>query len=123
MRIFKTKWFNKWAKKERLTDIALCNAINEMQSGLMEAKLSDFIYKKRIALPGHGKRSSMRTILAFKIEEKAFFMFGFSKNEMANVSDIELRQLKILAKKLLSYSNTELRAALKVKELIEVDYE
>ena len=97
MRIFKTKWFTKWAKKERLSDTALREAIDEIEQGLADAKLSDFVYKKRIAQPGHGKRGSTRTILAFKTGEKAFFIFGFAKNETANINDAELRQLKILA--------------------------
>jgi hypothetical protein len=122
MRIFKTKWFTKWAKKERLSDTALREAIDEIEQGLVDAKLSDFVYKKRIAQPGHGKRGSTRTILAFKTGEKAFFIFGFAKNETANINDAELRQLKILASKFLNYSDVELKTALKERELTEVTY-
>ena len=122
MRIFKTKWFAKWAKKERLSDAALFKAISEMQQGVIEGKLSDFVYKKRVAMPGRGKRGSTRTILALKSGDKAFFIFGFSKNEMANINDSELRQLKLLASKFLNYNTAELRIALKEKELVEVSY-
>lgn len=37
MRIFKSKWFNKWAEKEGLTDKALQEAIKEMDEGLVDA--------------------------------------------------------------------------------------
>ena len=33
--------------------------------------------KKRVALPGHGKRGSLRTLVAFQLDEKAFFIYGF----------------------------------------------
>jgi hypothetical protein len=36
MRIFTTKWFTKWAAKERLTDEALRTAVAEMEQGLIE---------------------------------------------------------------------------------------
>ncbi len=52
---------------------------------------------------------------------KAFFMFGFPKNQRANISDKELKTLKRMAKELLSYSDLALKKALKAGSLIEVD--
>ena len=121
MRVFKIKWFAKWARKERLNDAVLRNAVQEMEDGLIDAQLSDFVYKKRIALPGRGKRGSTRTVLAFKAKDKSFFIFGYAKNNKENIESDELRQLKILASKLLDYSDEELKLALKEKELIEVE--
>lgn len=120
MRVFKTKWFARWARKERLNDAALRNSVQEMEDGLIDAKLGDFIYKKRMALPGRGKRGSTRTILAFKAKDKSFFIFGYAKNDRENIGSDELRQLKILASEFLDYSDEELKLALKEKELIEV---
>jgi hypothetical protein len=52
---------------------------------------------------------------------KAFFIFGFAKNERANVSGEELRALKLLAKELLSYPASSLAKAIDAGELIEIE--
>jgi hypothetical protein len=121
MRIFKSKWFNKWADKEGLTDEALVVAVTEMEDGLIDADLGGHVYKKRAAIEGQGKSGGLRTILAFKVGNKSFFMFGFAKNQQGNINKKELKSLKLMAKILLGYSNNELNNALNAGELIEVD--
>jgi hypothetical protein len=123
MRIFTTKWFQKWARKEGVSEEALQDAIKEMNKGLYEANLGGQVFKKRVAIPGQGKSGSVRTIVAFKIDEKAFYVFGFAKNERANIDDKELKAFKLLAKELLNYSDKQLSDALKAKELVEISYE
>lgn len=123
MRIFKTPVFAKWAKQEKLTDSQLLQAIKEMEQGLIDADLGGHIYKKRIALPGRGKRSGSRSILAYQVKEKAFFIFGFAKNEKATMSDEELKIAKVFAKELLQYSNEQLNKLVKDRKLYEVKYE
>jgi hypothetical protein len=39
MRIFKYKTFEKWAKKQGLSNVDLKNAINEIEKGLIDANL------------------------------------------------------------------------------------
>lgn len=121
MRIFKTKLFDRWANKEALPDKALVTAVAEMNSGLVDAMLGGNVYKKRVAKPGQGKSGSYRTILAFKLKDKAFFMYGFSKNQRANISSKELVVLKRLASELLGYSELQLNKAVEKGELIEVE--
>jgi len=120
MRIFKLKLFHKWASKEKLTDEALHQAVSEMAKGLVEANLGGQVYKKRVAIPGRGKRGGARTIIAFKIENKAFFIYGFAKNKRDNISAQELKALKRLAQELLGYDNKQLLTALKAGQVIEV---
>jgi hypothetical protein len=103
MRAFQTRTFARWARGEGLGDEVLAAAVAEMERGLIDANLGGQVLKKRVALPGRGKRGGSRTLVAFKQAEKAFFIFGFAKNECANVSGEELRALKLLAKELLSY--------------------
>lgn len=120
MRIFKSKLFSKWAEKEKLTDKALGQAIKEMNDGLVDADLGGHVYKKRAAIEGQGKSGGLRTVLAFKIENKAFFMYGFSKNQRANINVKELKSLKLMAKDLLSYSDNQLKKAINSGCLLEV---
>jgi len=51
---------------------------------------------------------------------KAFFIYGFSKTQRANISARELLALKRLASELLSYSDARLKKAVENSELIEV---
>jgi hypothetical protein len=120
MQAFKTKWFAKWAVSQKLTDAALAVAVAEMERGLVDAELGGEVVKKRVALPGKGKRGSTRTLVAFRHGDKAFFIYGFAKNERANISAKEVKALKLLARELLSYTKPALAKVVKAGELIEV---
>lgn len=50
----------------------------------------------------------------------AFFIYGYPKNERANIRDDELRALRLLAGQLLGYSAQELARAVESGELSEV---
>ena len=120
MRIFKTRWFHRWARKEKLSDQALKNAVDEMELGLVDADLGGNVYKKRVALPGRGKSGSTRTIVAYRIADKAFYMYGFAKNKRANIDDDELKVFKAVAKDLLAHSDGVLNHLVQEGELYEV---
>lgn len=119
MRIYKTKWFHRWAAREGLTDTALQAAVMEMANGLADA-LGGHVYKKRIGLPGRGKRGGVRALIAFRRGDRAIYLYGYPKNERANISDRELEALRLLAAQLLSYSDQDIEKAISADELIEV---
>ena len=73
--------------------------------GLIDADLGGGVYKKRIAQPGRGKSGSSRTLLASNRQDRWIFVFGFEKNDRANVSDRELEALKMLAADLLGLTD------------------
>jgi len=74
----------------------------------------------RIALPGRGKRGSVRTLIVYQNGTRGFFFFVFAKNERSNIDTNELAALKLLAKALLEKSNAKIEKDLKTKNLIEV---
>lgn len=121
MRVFKTRWFARWADKEGVADAALLAAVEEMGRGLIDANLGGHVFKKRVGIDGRGKRSGLRTLLAFRVDERAFFVFGFAKNERTNVSDKGLVALKLLGSQLLGYDARTLPQALRTGELHEVE--
>lgn len=123
MRIFLTKWFERWAAKEGVTEQSIREAVSEMEQGLIDAHLGGSVVKKRVGVGGRGKSGGVRTILAFRIQDKAFFLYGFAKNQRDNIDDKELRALKLLASHLLGYDNKTLDKAIKAQELIEVGHE
>lgn len=122
-RVFKTRHFSRWMRKCGLTQGALCLAISEMEKGLIDAELGGCVVKKRVPLPGRGKSGSTRTLLATNKGSLWFFMFGFEKNERANVSPSELEALKMLATDLLKLSSAELDGLVESKALEEICHE
>lgn len=108
-----TKWFRKWAKKAKLSNTNLVEAIKNLERGASTADLGDNLYKIRVSRAGKGKSSGFRTIIVYKKEEKAIFLYGFGKNDKANIDRSELRYFKKLGRDLL-----ELRAG-QINESIE----
>lgn len=78
------------------------------------------MFKKRVAVGGRGKSGGVRTLLAYRVGDKAFFVYGFAKSASANINSNELKALRLYAITLLNYSKTELDKAVKCGELIKV---
>jgi hypothetical protein len=121
MAIYKTRGFDRWARKERLPTLSLCAAVREMTSGLFEADLGGGLFKKRISRPGQGKSGGYRTLVATNRGNRWVFVYGFSKNERANIDKDETEALKKLAGHLLSLTAQAVSVAAQAGELIEVD--
>lgn len=98
----------RWMRKTELTESALCLAVAEMSGGLIDADLGGGVVKKRVAMPGRGKSGSARTLLATNKASRWFFVFGFEKNERANVSSNEVQALQQLAADLFRLSPDQL---------------
>jgi hypothetical protein len=127
-RIFKTKTFSRWMRKTLLSNGALCEAVNEMERGLVDAELggntaAHKVYKKRIPLPGKGKSSGVRTIVVSGMAERWFFLYGFEKNERDNITAGELSFLRNVADDWLSATDMFLDNAVAAKELEEICHE
>ncbi|CAN5274205.1 type II toxin-antitoxin system RelE/ParE family toxin [soil metagenome] len=120
MKIFKHRHFQQWLKSEKLTDESLKKAVTEIDRGLHDGDLGSGLYKKRVAMPGKGKRGSYRTLLALKHGESAFFVYGYAKNVKANLNEKEQVVYKALAKALLSLDAKAVENMLKTSTLIEV---
>ena len=110
-RVFKTRHFSRWMRKTELTDGVLCTAVAEMAQGLIDADLGGGIVKKRVGLAGRGKRGGARTLLATNKGDRWFFVYGFAKNDRANIADDELEALQGIAEQLLVLSGLQLDAA------------
>jgi hypothetical protein len=122
IRSFKTRTFARWANKADLSDAALMQAVDEMSRGLVDADLGGHVVKKRVALPGQGKRGGARVIVATKLSDRWFFLFGFSKNEQDNIDSDDLKALRETAGQLLAFTDQQLLAALAANELTEIDH-
>jgi len=83
-RVLKRKDFARWQASEKLLDAALCKAVQEMESGLIDADLGGFLYKKRVARPGSGKSGGYRTLMSARIGSRYVFLHGFPKSARRN---------------------------------------
>ena len=120
IRIFKIKGFMRFQRKERIADAALIEAIRLAESGLVDADLGGGLIKQRIARLGQGKRGGYRTLIAFSQKDRAFFVFGFAKNERSNIGTEELEELKTLAAIYFSLSENQIAELIETDEVVEL---
>lgn len=123
MSIYKTAAFNKWQKKVSVGDNSLLTAIKEIEMGLVDANLGGGVFKKRVARKGFGKSGSFRTILASNYKGRWIFIFGFAKNEKANIDHQELLAIQEYAKFLMSLDAIQINQLIENQELYEVYHE
>jgi hypothetical protein len=99
-RVFKTKTFDRWARKV-ISDKLLCQAAAEIEQGLFEADLGAGVCKKRVAVAGQGKSGSVRTLVAKKHKGALFFLAGREKSSPgADFADREVVAAKVIAQAL-----------------------
>ncbi len=120
MRVFKNKSFARFSRKAGLSDNALMKAVAEAERGLVDANLGGGVIKQRVAREGGGKSGGFRTIILFRLGEKAFFVHGFAKSDRENIRDDELVAFKMLAAEMLGYDDAALTAAITAGVLVEV---
>ncbi|MBS0442736.1 MAG: type II toxin-antitoxin system RelE/ParE family toxin [Piscinibacter sp.] len=121
MAVYKTRWFDRWARREGLSASSLCAAVREMSDGLVDADLGSGLVKKRVARPGQGKSGGYRTLVATNRASRWVFVFGFAKNERGNIDKDEEEALKKLSAHLLSLPAQAMDQAARAGELIEVN--
>ncbi len=121
--MFKTRKFAQWAEECGASDLELCLAVQEMRKGLVDARLGSGLVKKRVALPGRGRRGGARTLLATNLGEKWFFVHGFAKNVSDNINERELKALRLLAGDLLALDAAQCSALAAEGSLEEICYD
>ena len=122
MRVFKNRWFNHWARDEKIPDAVLHRAADEIVSGKVEAALGGGLFKKRIARAGAGKSGGYRTIVGYKRpnSERIIFLYAFAKNERANISEKEEAALSMVAEAFVSATDKQVSELLKKGAIWEV---
>ena len=123
MRLFKTKWFMRYARQEKLEDHSLCDAIERAERGLVDADLGGGIIKQRVARKGQGRLGGYRLLIAYRSGKRAVFLYGFAKSERDNINADELETLKEIGAAWLEVKKERLEYAIKEGILREVSYE
>ncbi|MEJ7936137.1 type II toxin-antitoxin system RelE/ParE family toxin [Sphingobium sp. AN558] len=120
-RVFKNGWFERFARKERIADSALRDAVERAESGLVDAELGGGVIKQRVARPGKGKSGGYRTLILFRQGDRAIFAFGFAKSAQANISKADLALLRDAATEALEWNDEELDRLVASGTLVEID--
>jgi hypothetical protein len=120
VRVFKTKVFGRFARKEGIRDQKLADAVREIEKGLHDGDLGGGLIKKRVARAGEGKRGGYRAIIVYRKGNRAVFLYGFAKSEKENLDPVELREYQKLAQVYLRLNETDVD---KVLEEVRYDQE
>jgi hypothetical protein len=120
MRIFKTRWFARFARQERLLDDSLLEAIKRAERGLVDADLGGGLIKQRVARQGQGRSGGYRVLVAYRVKDRAVFLFGFAKSEQEDIGSDELVLLRELAKNWLTADNAKIRKEIETGNLMEI---
>jgi hypothetical protein len=120
VRIFKTKLFARFARRERINDDALREAVERVEKGLVDADLGGGVIKQRIARQGQGRSGGYRVLLAFRDKERTVFVYGFAKSDRDNIDDQELAVVRVVSASWLAADAKMLGLALAQGLLIEV---
>jgi hypothetical protein len=112
VRVFKTRGFSRFMRKEGITDDALHDAVARAERGLIDADLGSGVIKQRVPRPGQGRSGGFRTLIAFKAAERSVFLFGFAKNDQGNIDAGELKTLRKASSEMLGWSEEQVAAML-----------
>ena len=122
MRIFKTKWLARFARREGIDDQSLREAIERAEQGLIDADLGGGLIKQRVARPGRGRSGGYRMIVGYRVKDRAVFLLGFAKNERENIEDNELLSLRETAERWLAADASRIKKELELGNLQEIDH-
>lgn len=108
------------ARKEGLTDGALCAVVAEVEAGLIDARLGASLLKKRIRKGGRGKGGGFRSIAAYRQHDRLVFLYLFAKNERENITEQERVALAEIGDEYLRLSPGKVQELLIKGTLVEV---
>lgn len=122
IRVFKTKWLARFARRQLITDSSLQEAIGRAEQGIIDADLGGGLIKQRVARKGQGRSGGYRMLVAFRQQGRAVFLYGFAKSGQENISADELASLRDIAAGWLDADTDRIKAAVEANELQEVGH-
>jgi hypothetical protein len=120
VRIFKTKWLARFARRQGIADRHLVEAVARAARGLVDADLGGGLIKQRVARPGQGRSGGHRMLIAYRAGDIAVFLYAFAKNERDNIEPDELLTLREIGAAWLAASQAQIERAIAEQALQEV---
>ncbi|EOL7603841.1 type II toxin-antitoxin system RelE/ParE family toxin [Escherichia coli] len=91
--------------------------------GIISANLGSGVIKQRLARSGGGKSGGYRTIIFYRVAEKAFFIYAYAKNERENITAIEENAFRKAAPHVLNLTDEQLAQLIQQGQFTEVPNE
>lgn len=113
LRTFKTAWFNRAARKARIGDADLCEAIRAVMRGQGD-DLGGGVFKKRLNENRH------RSIIVAKGGRYWVYAYLFAKQDQANIDEAELAAFRALADLYARKTAAEIDREIAIRELVEI---
>jgi hypothetical protein len=123
VQILKTKGLVRFARRERVTDTSLREAIERAERGLIDADLGGGLIKQRVARPGQGRSGGFRVIVAYRVKGRAVFLYGFAKNERDNIDSDELQVFRTIGANWLAANAATIKQAIEDGDLQEITHD
>jgi hypothetical protein len=112
-RVFKTSWFAKAARKAKISDAELCEAIAEVMKGQCDP-LGGGVFKKRL------NKNMHRSVILAKGERYWVYAYLFAKKDRANIGEDELIEFRKLAKLYAAKTPADIAKEIAAEELVEI---
>jgi hypothetical protein len=113
VRVFKTAWFFKTAKKAHISDDELCSAIRQVMLGQAD-DLGGGVFKKRLG------KNLYRAIIIARGGRYWVYTYLFAKNDRANIKQDELVDLRSYAELYTRKTDADIAKEIQLKELVEI---
>ena len=123
MRIFLTRGVERFARRQRIADANLGEAIERAERGIIDADLGGGLIKQRVARPGQGRSGGFRMIVAYRAAGRAVFLYAFAKNDRDNIDDDELEALRTIGANWLAASAELVGQAIEDGDLKEIEHD
>ncbi len=120
MRLFMTKAFARFARRENISSESLCEAVRRAERGLIDADLGNGVIKQRIACGNRGRSAGLRTIILFRKGRLGIFAYGYAKRDRANIDRSELKAFRLLAREMLAMDDMALAIAVRKGTIMEI---
>jgi len=123
MRVFKNKWFNKWARGKGIEDEVLWTAAAEIVAGIFDADLGKCLYKKRVARQNQGTRGGFRVLVAYKKpnSDRIFYVDAFEKSDKPNLTPKEFEALGMIAPNFIKLNDKQIEYLKRLDDLVEIE--
>jgi len=108
------------ARRERITDASLREAIERAERGIIDADLGSRLIKQRVARPGQGRSGGYRMIVVCRMKDRAVFLYGFAKSERENIEPDDLEDLRLIAADFLAANESGFARLIAQEDLQEI---
>jgi len=110
----------RFSDKNGIKDKDLSASIERAEKGLIDADLGGGVIKQRLPRKGGGLSGGYRSIILYKKSDSAFFVYGWAKSDMDNITKADERAFKKMAGEIFALDAEDLKKAIECGELTEV---